>query len=628
MDNGLLQSLLKELTAKLDNRFPLRQTDGTPVSPMIILYMGEKAKKAECDITAALRKTWRARTAGVIPQLVYLDGGEKNESGIARIQTEDASQIDMDEYAMEDMVDEVQEHEECFRKMQELLICTVESVEDCSILDDFKTKFSAVENLWGESWARGCRMIRFVLLDESARGRKLSSEVRGFLCETIMERYKNNEVFVVLSNRLRGGALLRKNRIRQNYQLIGSLIVLANSEGSEYRNGIDLFLTGNQGHVLTAAYSRLARPNAKIVEIVLQTTVKWIQSHMKREVFLDNTDICRKLCVSGGSMQFIEHFFKCNASQSLPPAEVLEYLPRRSNKMNGLLQMSFKAFQQETFGVYDAFIDRLSVFDTSAIDCFRREFRIFLEENITEPEAANSLTDTNIKNLLWELKREAPADTVSAAAYMQSYMKYAFLERILPVIEDEMKKYREEAKGHVNLLDQLMETLQDISTLVADDAQLKSFYSGLTESFLNGSYGEELLEAYGKCEGDLQAFCNLVRSMFDALMTSNRIFSLPLEEELAERMDGDRNSMRVVNNELLSGIDDRTRLETLSPLSSYFQIILGNRFDGNGYATTIAKHLEQSLEAIHTFKYFDTGDRNLFEAIVFYRVEAVNLLKD
>ena len=617
-------NMIDLMTESLDNQFTPRQTGNTPITPVIILYMGEKAGEASRAITYAIKKNWRTKAVSNIPQLLFRKCTDDSSNSISRIKPDEGIEEELDEYGFEDMVDEVQSYDTCFSVMNQLLLCTVESIDDCESINDFQEISEAITSLRKEAGIEEYRMIRFVLLNESARKKKLSGEVRSFLADS-WKKHTINESLVIISNRLRDNSLLMGERLIANYQLVGSLIVISNSLTKEFQNGISLFLRNNLSYAVTASYSRLDRPNRKITEIVLQSILKWISKHISESIKLSLNDIYKKMGISGGKMLFVEQFFNNSVKTHLPSSDLFEYFPRRTGNFGSLLQMSFKAFDEETFGGFNLFIDRLSVFDIPMLDAFRRDFREYLEESITEPEAAASLTDTNIKNIISELTIDKPRESLQLKQYIEDSMKYAFLEKILPVCAEELKSYYEESRNHVFLLEKFTEELNNHSSVQPGDLQLQKFYEEIVTNFLNGEQGIELLNQYSKCDGKTSEFCELLRKTFETLISSNRIFSLPLEDELAERMQGDRNSMKIVDQELMDNITGRTRLQTIGPINEYYHIVMGNMYNEEGHVTTIANHLKAALNPTNTFQYLDTGDRNHFEAIVLYAVELGNM---
>ena len=609
--NGFMQ----EMTDKLDNRFPPRLINNMPDSPLVIIYTGEYALNARPYIMEAFTNVWRMR-AKAISHLLYVGGD------LSRIDNETGDR-EILEYGLGDVIDELQEKDDCFRNMSGLMICTVESMDDYENVNGFCDFEESLMEIIQDSEINNYKLTRFVLLNESVKRKRDASGIRDYIKDN--SDRDPNETLVLFSNKLRDNSKIN-SKSPINYQLVGSSILILNGTNEKSVNGKSLFYQGEHNTVLTASYSRLRRPNRRIIETILMTAVNWIKENQLTGVVLDYNELCNRLRLSGGHMEVVDKFFENNIKALLPPAEVLEYFPRKSKNMGMLSTLAFEDFQKETFEIYDDFIDGLVVFEKNTMDIFRNSFRELLERTISTTEAACSLTDTNIDSIVKELKMsEHLSGKMPAGKYMAEQMKQSFSERICSICREEMKRYYKDARSRETMLDDIIVEIQNnMITNTGDHVQ--QYYEDLTRKFLAGEDGRKFLNEYRDCSGDAEVFFDSISKLVDALFTKERVFSLPLEGELAKRLgDADENYQRILQNELMKDIEKKARLKTILPISVKSKVIMANRADEKGADTEISKFLKSLLNDASGDTFFDTGNRNLIETIVFYTVNVKEL---
>ena len=608
-------SLVQEMTDKLDNRFPPRMVNNMPDSPMVIIYTGETALRARSSIMEAFSNVWRKR-AKAIAHLIYSDGS------LSRIDNESDEKEEL-EYGLGDVIDELQESVDSFRNMAGLLICTVENTEDFKNAEEVSVFEEDLREIIEDAETSNYNLARFVLLNESARERRKAREIRDYIKES--KARENNEALILISNKLRDNSKIQ-SRSPVNYQLIGSAMLIINGANETAENGKGIIFRDVEDKVLTASYSRIRRPNRRIIETILLTAVSWLRENQQRGAALDYNELCIRFRLSGGHMEVIDKFYEDHIKGLLPPTEVLEYFPRKSNKMSRLSGMPFAEFQKETFEIYSAFIDRLIVFDKNTMNLFRKTFRELLEKKISTTEAACSLTDTNIESIINELRStQRLSDKLPAGQFMAEQIKQAYTERVCAICREEMREYYREARNRETMLDDIIIEIQN-NMITNPGDHVQQYYEELTLKFLAGEEGRKFLGEYRECSGDTEEFLNAVKSLFDSLFTKESVFSLPLEGELAKRLgDADENYQRILQNELMKDIEQKARLKTVLPISARGKVIMANRKNERGADTDISEFLMSLLNSSVGDVYFDTGDSNLIETVVFYAVNAADL---
>lgn len=610
-----INALIQDITDQLDNKFPPRPTNNKPNFPLIVIYAGDNALKARPYIAEAFASVWRSK-AKAVDHLLYTDGE------LLRMESGSDEPQDL-EYGMGQVLDELQEREDCYVDMTNLLICTIESAEDFEGAEDFRNAYNGMMEQIRETETENYRLLRFVLLDETHRGKRKSGEIRELIKND--REFRQNERIMLLSNRLRNNALVNRNPV--NYYLIGSAILIADGSDGRRGTGYGIFFQGDGSAVLTAAYSRLRRPNKGIVETVLDTAVNWLKKNQQTGSSLSRNDLCERIDLSAGRIAAVERFYENHVKRSLPPAEILEFFPRKSKKMDRLTTMSFGAFQNETFGIYDSFISGMTVFDKNTMDIFRRDFRRMLRESISNSEAASSLTDANIDNIISEM--QGPGISVNektpAGEYMREQMREFFIQKVSEICREEMQQYGKDAKAHETMLDSIILEFQNtMDTNVGDT--VRDYYSDLTQRALTGSAGRDFLERYRTCGGDARLLFEAIRKFVNEMFNSEPVFSLPLEGELEKRLgEKDENYQVILQNELMNNIESRARLKTLLSLTTKNKIIMANRYEEGAKETELYSFLRGLLNDVTGDAFFDTGNRNLIETIVFYSVNRSDL---
>ncbi|MDO4324734.1 MAG: hypothetical protein Q4E24_01660 [bacterium] len=607
-----MSELLETWTKRLDNQFVNHNTGNMPHYPLLLLFHGENALEAQQEVSLALHRGWSGR-ANAVGQIYQKEGTSW------RIDAAEGTREEMDEYGFQDMIDEVQADDENFQSMRYLILCNIYSSRDYESCEAFQREFErTVAFVRQELGLTNCMVLHIVLLDEASRGRNISREILKYLQEYLPEK-RQEESIVVLSNRLKNGVLLNGEKLRENYTLIGSLLVLLNSSDSRHQMVMEEFFPRSSNFVLTVSYVLLERPNKKICMAVMQSALNWMDENQILDMKLDFNTVCQRLQISGGSMKWLEEFYNLQVKPQIPPVEVLEYLPRQDASLKSISSMSVSVFEQETMGTFAAFSERLDVFDEMVFITFTNEFCKFLRKTISSGEAAVSLSNETAERLLSQIHRKESSSEISAGEYMMDSFKKRFLTRALEICKDEMKKYHEESLKRTKQLKTLRKEFQQTYHMAAADRGLKEFYTDLTDSFLKNGYGNELLQRYS--EGGEKQIYNVLNRFFDIFTSTEDIFSKPLDQEMAIRMGEDRARVQqVIREEIMSGVSDRARIQTPFSLSTISKTIMTNQQDERAHDTTLFQYLKSLFSSDANIRFYDTGDRNRIEVIFLHQV--------
>ena len=211
--------------------------------------------------------------------------------------------------------------EQSFRSMDGLLLCLILNTADYTDVESFRQAYLSVDDMKEMLGMSFATTMKIVLLDESGKGRALAVQIRAVLREMLDQADPASRTTVVLSNRLKNGALLAGERIHENYSLAGTLIVLANGSSASLNAQYDKMFPLTELRFLTAAYSSKRKPNRKICEIMVNTSLDWLDKQFRKGETLSSDRMSQALEISGGSMKMIEKSFQQFISEVLTGSE-------------------------------------------------------------------------------------------------------------------------------------------------------------------------------------------------------------------------------------------------------------------------------------------------------------------
>ncbi len=605
-----VSELLDGLTGILEGQARTRITDNMPETPTAILYTGEKSFEASEDIMNTLRKVWRGR-ADDLCQLVFKEGAYHSSNGDP-----------LSEAALQELIDGMFAQNQSFRSMNGLLLCAVINTADYSTIEQFRDAYLALDDLQARLGMSASNTMKIVLLDESGMGRALATQVRTYLRTLLDAGDSASKATVILSNRLKNGVLLAGTRIRENYALAGNLILLANGSNKTFSPKFARMFPLTQPQFLTASYSSIQKPNSKICEILVNSFLNWLEARFNKGDLLSTDDISKQLEITGGNMKSIERFFQQNIADTLPRADALDYLPRNNTNLEPISGLPFAEFNRITMDSFDLFYQN-TVKDICTSDRNKRLFRdSFLSEirtKFTPREAARSVTAQTVEQVLRQVRCDEPSAALPASAYWIAKAKVDCCRTLIPICEDALKEVASAAKNHIAQITDIIQDFQHSYMLDVDET-LQQYYHELAVSALEGSLGQQLLDIFNQPDltkgGMLEALYNTISLLF----TSEKIFGMPLEQEMTLRMGGDgKQVQRIVQDELTDGLSDRVRLQTGIVPDIAFETILVNQKDDTGNPGTFYSYLSSIFV---NAEYLDTGNSNSIEFVQLYTLDA------
>lgn len=609
-----VSELIDSLTAILENQARTRITDNMPDTPTAIIYAGSKAYEAHEEIQATLRSVWRGRTDHLC-QMVLLEGRYHSPQS-------DGSMAPLTEDEVQMQIDEMFAQEHSFRGMNGMLLTMLLDTADYTSLEEFRSAYLALDALREQLGITGCEAMKIVLLDESGHGRSQAREIRGYLAALMEAEDNAARSTVILSNRLKNGVLLSGERIRENYALAANLILLANGSNSAFSPKFARMFPLSQRNFLTASYSRIRKPNKKICEILVNTTLSWLETHFNRGDLLTVDDISKKLEITGGQLKTIDRFFQKHILETLPKPNVLEFLPRTGANLENLTVLPFAEYDRQTMGGFEPFYES-TVVALYQSDRIRRLFRDAFQkdvQNVFSPkEAARSLTAQTIEQVIQQIRCDGPkADTV-AGNYLNLRAKADCSRLLLPICEEVLKELSASARVHIQHVSDIVQEFQH-SYMMDVDETLRQYYHTLALDKLDGSLGEQLLATFNRTDLSKRDMLSALYDTISLLFSSDPIFGLPLEQEMTQRMGGNGKQVQlIIQEELTDGLSERTRLQTAIVPELASETILVNQKDENGNTGTFYNYLANIFTSAECL---DTGNSNSIEFVQLYAFDA------
>ncbi len=607
--------LLAGLSGILEGQTRMRVTDNMPSSPMAVVYAGEKSAEAREEVDTVLHRVWKSWADDLCCFLMRDGRFFLPEGG--------GGAAPLSEDGMRKLVNKMFAKEDTFRNMKNgVMLCLVQDTAQYQTLEEFQKDFAALDLLGKQLDVGDFRTLKLVLLDEIDAGRNLAPAIKRDLERRIQQEEPSCRAVAVLSNRLKSGALLAEERARENYSLAGDLILIANSGGPGCSPAYDLMFPPHPRRFLTASRSGKKKPVKLIAQILVDTVLEWLGERFGEGRSLDMNEISQRLEISGGTVKSIEEWFKAHIQENLPKGTALEYLPRGSENLGTIRNLPFREYDRLTLGAFRPFYEKVVGKECKSEQVERDFYKLFLSiarEKLPPREAAQSLNSAKVDNVLAQVRPEEPKDTAPAYQYMLAKAKADYYACCLKACRQALLATAESAKKHMDRVNKLIEEFQGGSRLNADHT-LKEHYRRLTMDALNGGEGERLLNSLNRAGLSRAGMLEEIYRTVEAIVTGEPIFSLPLEQEMTQRMGGDGGQFRSIVEEMTGKLDDATRLRPNRGPTSFFETILLNRKGQDGKDTEFFQNLSTLFPKA---RYLDTGDSNSVEFVRLYICDTI-----
>lgn len=616
-----LRELKTCLADELEESFRRGVINNMPLSPMVILYQDEIALQAKSAIDSVLTQSWGDRSNAVV-QYSLINGRFHDIDSGEPIETEMA----------QERIDEMYADEGSFRDMSRFKVIMIQSTGVCADASAFESKYAEVQAI-EEIIADGIFTTSIILLDESTKCRKTAESIREYLRDLLKTRENPYSSTIILSNRMSNGSLLAGNRIKENYTLIGWILLLMNGIGAGYKPNDTLFYPIDKSCYLTAAFSEVTRPNEEICDIVLHSMFSWIDRQLRSQGGasygrMDIEDLYQRLEISDGKAGFLDDFFRMNIAGRLPSADVLRFLPRVRVPSLDAAAAPYAAFNQETAGACSVFLSQLVLFDEKLRMELSRFLQEYVRKRLSASEREKVLTVANVQEMLRQLRPANPTGKERVDEYIHAKAYSDYIRWALPVCEEVLGREQKLSAEHSKEFEAILEEFQQ--GYFPDDEDLERYYSGLTNDVLggaNGGLGERLLDDITAHSTERSALLDSLRRAVEEIFSARKVFHMPLEQEMINRMGQNPHDIHAqINNALFQDLNGRIRFKTKIALSNGKLFTIVNRRDEDGQDTELYRSLQEHVSDAASMTYFDSCNSNSIKIVQIYSVDSSGLI--
>lgn len=597
--------LLEQLQLQLEQRIAVTNTSNKPDKPLALFYVGKKSLEAQKDIERTLRKVWRAQADAVCHFLI--EGKDLwlcREGEVVRpLESQDVITL----------CEQMQDVGSCFHSPASLLLCLVQNTSQYSSVEEFKSGFQVLNDLMAIFTDKYCQTMKIVLLDESATLYDLPAQIKHYLHKALDDPDPLCTRTVLLSNRLSGGHMLLGQSIRMNYELAGNVLVLVNGRSDNFSPVYSTIFPINSKELVTAAHSRITRPNREICEVMVNSLLEWLQEDLDNGGHITTAQITDRLGIRGGVMTAITDSYKRSMAHSIPSRETLECLPRSTMNLDPLGGMPFDQFDNLTLGSFDAFF-RENVISSDRIrsfaEQFRDEFRITVRSVFSPKEASVSLTPQVIDAVLREISVEAPARTRPAYDYMCRLAQMHHCKAMIPVCREVLLELCKESSAYISQLRSLVDEFNHKYMNVVDPTVI-SCYAPLVRQSLDGEIGAQFTIQITRRHLTYEALLDAIYDALTLVISDHPIFSMTLPEELTRRLGGSNSAMQTaIRQALTEKLGDTIRLRSpVSPKNCLDIIMLDSKCDTFDFLQEIYPGMIA----------MNTGNSSALEMVQFYQ---------
>ena len=620
-----MERKIKELRTCLNEQLNKNFLSGVamnkPQNPILMVYCGDHIASMDAAIFDSMRSVWKNKVEAI--QKVRFDG--ENFRSFA-----DNSAISL--FGIGELVDQMQSTEDCFVNVNQTLVFVVHDAKDYTNISDFERSYTNVKKLIAANGMFSSMMVSIVLLDESAKGMAFSKEIRHFFFNGLNSAEYNEKYSrtVILSNRLKNGALLVNEREKENYTFLGNLFVILNNKMSDGMVPLHTIFTSQTAMCVTAAHSVLNRPNKEICDVVLNAMISWLDTNIggsstKNSGEWSIPQILDALKINNQS--YIEYYFGKNIANFLPKENLLRSLPCR-NYSNDLLSFSYNQFDRETMGSFRSFYkdyyeSKLQNENASVLDAFEKDFEAFIQERIPSDVAIRALTPVNIDHILEAIIIGEPDGNRPVMEYMKHKALYDFWKEAREICEKKFEERRDHASKDHFLIQKIWSCFQNMS-FVNGNENLSAYYGDLTKNALKDYAGKTMNEALNRDDITEDTILEAIKDAIFEIFHQESIFASPLAEELVTRMGNNVDIEQMISS-LVSNIQNKIHLRTAVVPQEGMAFVMINQ-QQNAKDTLLYTHLQNHFKDQPNVRFLNTGDNNAIGLIQLYYCGATALL--
>lgn len=600
-----IQELLEQLQEQLEQRVNVTKTTNKADRPLAIFYAGTRSQEAQPDIEQTLRRVWRVRADSVCHFLIEQDHFFVSSSGKSCEAVTRQNVINR--------MEQMQGKNDHFIKLSEVLLCLVQNTDQYTTMEEFTRDYLAIDS-FVEEFDPEAKTLKLILLGESNQNRALAGQIKAYLRNAQNAGSPECRTTVLLSNRLSGGMLLQGNMLRENYFLAGNIILLLNGWNEHFKSVYDTVFPMGPVGLVTPAYSRITRPNRDIAEVMVNELLEWLHQSFDKGGTLQASDIARRLEITGGSMAAINQSYKKNMFAKVPGRETLECLPRSIMSLQVVGDLPFERFDNVTMNSFELFFEMNVVAQCASeayAEQFQNEFKRFVQRTFTPKEAAYSLTPQMVDAVLDEVNTEDPDKNQPAYAYMCKRVEMQYCKQMIPICRAVLLEVGSEAAGYINQLHSLVDRF-NLNYMLDVNSSVQQFYGPMVKQSMDGELGKQFIDLLNKERLTDTSLLNVLYDVLVMIIAQYPIFAMPLPDELAKRMGGNKNTMQLmVRQELTETLGEKIRLRTSIKPDKCLDVIM---LDSSREIFGFLQQMYPDMIAM------DTGNSSAVELIQFYRI--------
>jgi len=615
-----IKELLQTLQNELENRISIAAAaNNRPYRPMAIFYGGRWAHSAYPHVMHAMQFYFKNR-AGIICQYLM------ERDAITRADAPDAPAMS-DDALCEDM-SRMFNSAENFANLKKLQLCTLLATQDYPDLDSFIAAFGKMAELRRkvEILCANPDCMTIVLLNEIGMNSRTAAEIRRWLTELYREENPLRVPLILLSNKLSNGLMMTSpEQVRENYELAGNLLVLANE--SEACNLTRFFPIGSvkpeRSEILTASYQRMERPNRQICQAAVHELAGWLEKAKLQHRVLDAAQLRERLNLGSGKFSLLEDYITETMPDNLFRPEELDAMPRRAAAM-GLNLSALRAdeVQKHTFGalelLYTQFWNRFV--ESGELHRLKAGFESRLAAYFCQQLGFDSTaSDISTADLFTYTRAELPGMGEVVSTYLPKRLHADIINEIL---SDYRSGKHDPLRAYLMSVD---ERMRSISAVISDfnntyiENEISEYYEQKIDVQLGSGDGQRLLAECTSMQNGTFGVPEILAALRRCgahLFASDSVYRLTLVDEMKVRLGYDEVSLLdYMKHTMIDTVLDRLRLHGTLNHTKIFSAILYDQSD-RSFCDFIESHVGGCT-------FLNTGDKNVIKSVHLY---AVNLI--
>lgn len=592
-------------------------TGKEPCYPMIVFMLGSEAIKGYEQLSQNLFQIWPQYQDGIL----FL-GLEKEGDDFIYIRRDNTSVVreTLPEENVSRLVEGLFSGETPFASTERLLVYYLidtaaffeeqEYDEICSLRYKAETAIGVVKTRILD--------MQIILLKENQGGNLIGNYVRNKLSEyDFSDREHSVKGILVLSNISEDNKMLPSWNVA--YRIASSVIVLSNN--SDSRVTADLF----SGMIFTAGYARVEKPTADIANVIVKNFVERFTNKstgQKADYVLQDKSFNEKIGLDeNGMLRILSDYIAEISGNMIPTPDQFNYFPRRSDDHIDLSVLTVKEFNEETMGAWGCYFGNLlgkMAPSKETIESWKEEYKRLLRSGFTlEERIALAEQISEVEKRIKNVKEVSEQTGITKAA--EDSMRYSIVnnDRFMAVFLESIREEGESATQFIASWKQFLQSRLQIFSV--RDENLEIFYKKILQNYLD-SHEEKVFEDFEEVQ-NLSQLKEFFEDKLKEIYLGNEVLSDSFEVELGERLKDQDEEIDVQHyiSDKLTGDDFHRYLSVQFSLGEPVLSAILLKQEGSALYASLKEANENTY-------FYDTGDGNLAESTVIYRVTSDNLI--